>query len=134
MVASRDIPNIITGIGNAEVEQIKQILTFINNHYNDNINLERVAKMAYMNPYYFSVYFKKITGMNFKDYVTQVRLKQATEILNKQDLKTYELAEMIGFTDARYFNELFKKKYGLSPSRYRQELDESKKQLEGENL
>ena len=101
-------------------EQIKQVLAYINSHYEENINLERVAKIAYMNPYYFSVYFKKNTGMNFKEYITQVRLTRAAEILNQQELKTYELAEMIGFTDSRYFSELFKKKYGCSPSRYRQ--------------
>ena len=105
-------------------EQIKRVLTFINNHYDENINLERVAKIAYMNPSYFSVYFKKITGMHFKEYLTQCRLNKAVEILHQQELKTYELAKMIGFTDPRYFSELFRKKYGQSPSRYRQGLSE----------
>ena len=102
-------------------EQIKQVLSFINNHYHENINLDRVAKIAYMNPYYFSVYFKKNTGMNLKEYVTQVKLKKAVEILNQQDIKTYDLAKMLGFTDQRYFSELFRKKYGCTPSRYRQQ-------------
>ena len=105
-------------------EQIKQVLDYINSHYQENISLDRVARIAYMNPYYFSVYFKKNTGMHFKEYVTQVRLKRAVEILDQKDMKTYELAEMTGFTDPRYFSELFKKQYGKTPKEYRQSLND----------
>lgn len=101
-------------------EQIRQVLAHINSHYQENISLEKVAKIAYMNPYYFSVYFKKNTGMNFKEYVTRVRLERAAEILGQKDIRTYELAQMTGFTDPRYFSEIFRKKYGVTPKEYRQ--------------
>jgi YesN/AraC family two-component response regulator len=100
-------------------EEINRIISYINSHYRENISLERAARLAYMNPSYFSVYFKKNTGVNFKEYLTRVRLKRAAEILAQRDLKTYELAELAGFTDPRYFSELFKKRYGKTPSRYR---------------
>lgn len=102
--------------GNA---QIKQVMDYINSHFHENISLDRIARIAYMNPNYFSVYFKKNTGLYFKEYVTQTRLKKAAEILDQKDIKTYELTEMIGFTDPRYFSGLFKKKYGMTPREYR---------------
>ena len=105
-------------------EQINRIIAYINSHYRENISLERAARLAYMNPSYFSVYFKKNTGVNFKEYLTRVRLNRAAEILAQRDLKTYELAELAGFTDPRCFSELFKRRYGKTPSKYRQESGE----------
>ena len=111
-------------------EQIKQVLDYINNHYRENLSLERIARIAYMNPSYFSVYFKKNTGLNFKEYLTQIRLKRAVEILDQKEIKTYELAEMTGFTDPRYFSELFRKNIGQTPKEYRQELNKSREETD----
>ncbi|MDR0656530.1 MAG: response regulator [Treponema sp.] len=100
-------------------EQIRYILAFMNEHYAENITLERIAKMAYMNPYYFSVYFNKNTGLHFKECLTRIRLVHAIKLLEMKDIKTYEVAEMVGFTDPRYFSELFKKIYHKTPSEYK---------------
>jgi two-component system response regulator YesN len=100
-------------------EQIQHILIFMNEHYAENITLEKVAKMAYMNPYYFSVYFNKNTGLHFKECLTRIRLEHAVSLLKKKDLKTYEVAEMVGFTDPRYFSEVFKKIYLKTPLEYK---------------
>ncbi|GHV49541.1 hypothetical protein AGMMS49579_01550 [Spirochaetia bacterium] len=102
-------------------EQIQQIMEYINVHYAENITLERIAKMAYMNPYYFSVYFKKNTDLNFKDFLTRIRMEHAVLLLHNEDLKTYELAERVGFTDARYFSELFKRSYGKTPLEFKRD-------------
>jgi YesN/AraC family two-component response regulator len=102
-------------------EQIEQIMAYINVHYAENITLERIAKIAYMNPSYFSVYFKKNTGMNFKDFLTKVRMEHAVSLLCHEDIKNYELAERVGFMDPRYFSELFKKIYGKTPLAFKRD-------------
>ena len=102
-------------------EQIKQITSYISVNLADNITLESAAKLVYMNPYYFSSYFKKHTGTNFKDYLTKIRMERAVEILRTENVRTYQLAEKVGFRDPKHFSEIFKKTYGLSPTEFRQQ-------------
>jgi two-component system response regulator YesN len=100
--------------------QIKDIIIYMYKHYSEDITLDKMARMAYMNPYYFSVYFKKISGIHFKDCLTRIRLEQALNILKQEDIKTWDLAERVGFQDSRYFSGLFKKIYGKTPMEYKQ--------------
>ena len=78
-----------------------------------------MAEIVYMNPYYFSVFFKKETGENFKNYLAEVRMKEAVRLLMQTDMKTYELAKAVGYNDVRSFTEKFKEYYGDSPSGYK---------------
>jgi two-component system response regulator YesN len=121
-------PEYIVKIHNSE--QIEQIMTYINVHYAENITLERVAKIAYMNPSYFSVYFKKNTGIYFKNFLTKIRMEHAVSLLSNEDIKTYELAERVGFTDPRYFSELFKKTYGKTPIEFKRDKLSNKKSIQ----
>ncbi|MOA43422.1 HTH-type transcriptional regulator YesS [compost metagenome] len=73
-----------------------------------------------MNPYYFSSFFKKHTGQNFKSYVTEVRMEQALKLLLETDLLVYEIAERVGYNHVRHFSDMFKKKFGQVPQEYRQ--------------
>ena len=63
--------------------------------------------------------FKKETGMSFISYLTNVRLEHAVELLNTTADKSYMIAEKVGYTEPNYFSYVFKKKYGVSPSKYR---------------
>ncbi|WP_020619823.1 response regulator transcription factor [Paenibacillus daejeonensis] len=104
---------------NLVLARIKQ---HIEEHYAEEITLESMASQAYMNPYYFSTFFKKHTGHNFKSYVTGVRMKHALLLLSRTDLKVYEIAERVGYNNARHFSDMFKKLYGQLPNDYRQEI------------
>ena len=57
--------------------------------------------------------------MSFTNYVTRTRMEEAARLLRDTDDKTYLIAEKTGFVDANYFSSVFKKHFGLSPSRYR---------------
>ncbi|QMV40943.1 response regulator [Cohnella cholangitidis] len=108
--------------GNKEKLVLTKIKQYIEEHYSEEISLESVSAIAFMNPYYFSSFFKKHTRQNFKQYVTEIRMKQAVSLLNQTDLMVYEIAEKVGYNNARHFSDMFKKHYGKLPMEYKQAL------------
>ncbi|WP_334073913.1 response regulator [Paenibacillus sp. A14] len=107
-------------LSNKEVAQLRQVKAHMAEHYAENITLESMAAIIYMNPYYFSSFFKKHTGKNFKQYLTEERMKHALRLLLDTDLMIYEIAECVGYNNARHFSDMFKKMYGKLPQEYRQ--------------
>lgn len=106
------------GITSAQ-QQLRTIKEYIDNHYMENITLEGAASKIFMNSYYFSSFFKKHTQMNFKQYLTEVRMKQALKLLLQTDSMVYEIAEQVGYNNARQFSDMFKKFYGKLPQEYK---------------
>ena len=94
----------------------------MNENYNKKITLEKLSELVYMNPSYFSVYFKQKTGQNYIDYLTNLRIEKAKELLQNTDCKIYEIATMVGYDDFRYFSRLFKKSTGVNAFEYRKLL------------
>ncbi|AIQ53192.1 response regulator [Paenibacillus sp. FSL R7-0331] len=103
-----------------EMPQLLQMKAYVEEHYSENITLESMAAMLYMNPYYFSSFFKKHTGQNFKHYLTEVRMNHARRLLLQSSLMIYEIAEQVGYNNARHFSDMFKKKFGKLPQEYKQ--------------
>lgn len=68
---------------------------------------------------YFSSVFKKEAGKSFISYLTDYRMDIAAEMILNTDEKSYTIAEKVGYLDANYFSYVFKKKFGVSPSKYR---------------
>lgn len=102
-----------------EENAIAKVKTYILAHYGQSLTLEVMASVACMSPGYFSSYFRKQTGMGFKDYLTRVRIEAAQRLLSESDLKVYEVAERVGFTDARHFSETFRRLTGKPPQQFR---------------
>mgnify|MGYP001005589487 FL=1 len=101
---------------NQECQTIYRVKDYIDHHFSEDITLEDIAKRVYMNPCYFSVFFKRKTGKNFKKYLTRVRMKEALILLNGGDMKTSELANAVGYKDVRTFTNKFREIYGNSPA------------------
>ncbi|MGB9809558.1 MAG: helix-turn-helix transcriptional regulator, partial [Caldanaerobacter sp.] len=95
---------------------------YIHKNYNKEISLESVAKEVYVTPAYLSILFKKEMNINFVNYLHKVRVEKAKELLSNRNLKTYQVASMVGFSDEKYFSQIFKKYTGLTPSQYRDSL------------
>lgn len=72
----------------------------------------------HMNPTYLSELFKRKTGYNFKDYITDYRIKKAMILLNGSELLVNDIAKQVGF-EPKYFGNVFKKKTGQTPVEYR---------------
>lgn len=110
-------------IADHEYPEIYEAKSYIENNYSENINLEVIAGIVHMNPYYFSSYFKKHVGINFKEFLNEVRLKHALELLISESLKNYEIANRVGFPDVRSFTKIFKKYYGETPNDYKKRMN-----------
>ncbi len=105
---------------NSHIQFVEKAKEIIKDRYADPlIGLEQVAGEISVSPAYFSTTFKKETGLSFVQYLTNVRLERAKDLLRNTDDKTYEIAEKIGFSEPNYFSFTFKKHIGMSPSQYR---------------
>ena len=79
-----------------------------------------IAGKVFVNPAYFSQLFKKETGCGFNDYLNSLRLENAKILLRQPFLKINEVADMAGYKSIAYFNRIFKKYVGVTPSEYRE--------------
>lgn len=107
---------------NSEKQNYLKAKAYIEEHFAENLTLNILADEIHMNSYYFSAFFKKNAGINFKDYVCRIRLEHAIPLLVSSDKKTYEIAVEVGFTDARTFTEAFQRYYHETPNSYRKRI------------
>jgi two-component system response regulator YesN len=87
--------------------------------YYQNVTLEDLARVVNLNPDYLSKFFKKHAGIRFSDYLTQVRMLVAAQFLDDVQYKTYEISEMVGYSNSFNFTRAFKNYYGMTPRDYR---------------
>ncbi len=97
----------------------RTVRDYIDQNFGSKVTLESAAKEAYVSPNYLSSLFKKELGIKFSDYLTEVRMKKAKELLGELGYSIEEIATMVGYRDAAYFCNVFQKKYGVSPSEFR---------------
>lgn len=98
---------------------IELAIQYINDNYTNKLYIEEVCKIATMSNTYFSYLFKQITGKTFTEYVNNLRIRKATEMLIETQLSVSDICFNIGFNDTTYFNRVFKKETGLSPTEYK---------------
>ncbi|GAB4374004.1 MAG: response regulator [Spirochaetales bacterium] len=95
---------------------------FIQERYLDpGLSIGQACKELSVSTSYFSAIFKKHTGKTFLEYLTEVRMEKAKELLRTTSLRTYEIAEKVGYQDPHYFSLLFRKTVGITPTTYRSE-------------
>ncbi|WP_373237661.1 response regulator [Hungatella hathewayi] len=99
------------------IQQARQYI--MDNYQNPDLSVEMICRHLHMSPAYFSTMFKKETGQAYIAYLTEIRLNKAVELLNKTDDKTYVIASKVGYQEQNYFSYVFKKKFGVSPTKFR---------------
>ena len=99
---------------------VEQARGFIAARYADcELSVETSCAHLHLSPAYFSTLFKRETGESFITCLTRVRMEHAARLLRDTDEKTYRIAEQTGYADPNYFSYVFKKHFGLSPSKFR---------------
>jgi len=99
---------------------IQQAKEYIDHHYMDpNLSLNQVAAQVNLSPSHFSVVFSQEACQTFKEYLTEIRIKKAKELLRMTTLRSAEISYQIGYNDPHYFSYVFRKNTGLSPSEFR---------------
>lgn len=90
----------------------------IHENYATKLALSDISEECQMSSTYLNVKFKNATGYTFNDYLNRYRIKKAVDLLKENKYMIYEIAEMVGFSDYKYFIKVFKKYVGCSPARF----------------
>lgn len=91
---------------------------YIDREYSSNISIEQLARIVKVSPSYFIELFKKTYGVSAIDYVTQVRIRRAKQLLSRTDSKLKDIARQVGYRDEYYFSRRFKHATGIPPTEY----------------
>ena len=101
------------------LDPIQHSIHYIHSHFREQLTLESIAYLVGYSPNYFCSEFKKISGMSFKKFLNEQRLKYAVTLLKTTDLSITEVAETSGFNSISYFLKVFNKKFGIPPKVYK---------------
>ena len=118
----RSQPSYSRQSSHAEPVEIWKARKFIDQHSDEELSLIKLAKAVNTSPNYLSEKFKKVTGVNFVDYVARIRTEKARDLLEDVDLRISEIAFAVGFQSLSQFNRVFKKLLGKSPTEFRASL------------
>ncbi len=109
-----------TGSQKESERVVSRVLDYIRDHFAEDISLDDVSRMVDISPYYFSKLFKREMGVNFIEYLTDLRIQKAKEYMANPKYSIKEVCSMCGYSDPNYFSRIFRKYVGVSPSEYRQ--------------
>jgi two-component system response regulator YesN len=102
---------------------IGEAAKYIEEHYEkQGLSLQEVAKHVHMNPVYLSTLFKQERNITFSDFLLQLRMKKAMELLRSNNMKTYEVADVVGYSSPEYFSVCFKKYTGVPPIEFKNKV------------
>lgn len=105
--------------GNNKEQIENKVSRYVLETVDDKVSIEGISRSLYMNRKYLSEVFRQKTGELLIEYITRIKMKRASRLLEQGSLKTYEVALLMGFKDTEYFSRIFKKYMGMNPSEYR---------------
>lgn len=102
--------------------KLKESLSFIHRHYSQSISVRELANLEHLSTSRYSALFRQVMGISPQNFIIDLRLHMAAELMMKTDLSIKQIAHMIGYDDQLYFSRLFRSKRGLSPRQYTRSL------------
>ncbi len=102
-------------------DTMDKIIKYVDENYTLEIGLQEISSKFFMSSDYLSTQFKAKTGKNFKDYLSNLRIQKAEELLMHPEFKISEVAELVGYNDSGYFIKVFKNKLGCTPNQFREQ-------------
>lgn len=116
------IETIKAGLQNKNDRIMKDCIAYLQQNFNKDLSLNEVAANCYLSASYFSILFKQYTGTTLNQYILELRMNRAKELLSRPDTKIYEIALTLGYRDTKYFHRIFKRYYKLTPQEYKTKL------------
>ena len=108
------------GANAAHSEKLKTVLDYLELHYMDAITVSGLAGLCYFSEYHFMRFFKKHMNMTCMEYLINLRLEKAVELLEDENASILEVSLSVGFHNLSYFHRAFKKKYHMTPGEFLQ--------------
>jgi AraC-like DNA-binding protein len=102
-----------------EVERLQGVFVYLQNHYQEKIELNQIAQIACMSPSYFCRFFHKVTGLTLTNYVMRLRIDAAKTLLINSDQPVTHIAQEVGFGSHAYFDRVFRHLTHLPPNEFR---------------
>lgn len=103
-------------------QKMRLAVAYVEEHYADDLNMAVVSNYISMNYSLFSYSFKQYTGQNFVNYLKDIRMRKAKQLLAETDLKIVNISQQVGYDNEKHFMKMFKNAYGVSPSEYRKNM------------
>jgi two-component system response regulator YesN len=114
--------NIISKREEQTIGVIARAKAFIEENYSKDISLDDVSRIVDISSYYFSKLFKEETGENFIEYLTNIRIERAKQLLQNKEVSIKNICVETGYSDPNYFSRIFKKQVGVTPTEYRDRI------------
>lgn len=106
---------------------VEKVAEYVRGHYREKLSLKSLGEKFYINNVYLGQLFKKVQGMPFKEYVNEIRMKEAVRLLTETDKRIYTIAREVGFANGDYFINRFVQTMGVTPIQYRKRMREGEK-------
>lgn len=104
---------------------MSDIKNYIDLHYREELSLNELSSLFYLQPNTISKNFGKIFGKNVNNYINSVRISNAVRFLEEEDVSITELADMVGYSSVNTFLRQFREKMGVSPLQYKKKFEQS---------
>jgi len=111
--------NLLIAPAKKVAKECRFVEQYINNHFREEISLELLSEKVFMNKFYLVHAFKQYKGISPINYLIQLRIKEAKELLSTTNYSISQISESSGFSSQSYFSQVFKKETGMTPNEYR---------------
>lgn len=132
--AWRRFNNLLRAMKSEKVDRKTSIVNLaighINQHFTEDVTLNDIASYVNLSPQHFSKIFKEATGFGYVEWVNNLRITKARELINNTDKPIKEICFMVGYNDPNYFSRIFKKYVGISPTDYMLEREKREVAIE----
>lgn len=105
-------------------EHAKRLMIYISNNYNQNLRINEIAREMGVNRSYLSSTFKRLTGYSPTDYLILIRMEKAKSLLTRTNYSIGQIAAEVGYSDQLAFSRMFKRRFGESPKKYREDIEQ----------